>query len=176
MRPSIAARRYAEAAFQVSRQDGNSQTWQQNLESAAGTLAAEQLRLYFQDPAIGEQEKLDTLQKLFDGFPVHILNLFRVLVVHRRLGLIPGVAREFADLHRAAQGIVDAQVTVARPLSDAEQSQVRRALSAAIGKTVEVALAIDPEILGGIVIRFGDRLIDASVAGNLRRLRQEIAV
>jgi len=68
------------------------------------------------------------------------------------------------------------RVTVARELTDAERADVQRRLAQATGKQIDLTTEIDPSILGGIVIRMGDRLIDASVAGRLERLRQDLAV
>lgn len=176
MRPSTTARRYAEAAFQVAQQDGNVADWLRYLEEASDVLREQQIALYFKDPKHGTQQKLEKLDEVFGNYPEHVLNLMRVLIVNQRLGLLPQIAGEFSALDREARGVVDADVTVARPMTDDERAQIEKRLEAVTGKQVELYPHVDPRILGGIVIRIGDRLIDASVAGRLQRLRQELAV
>jgi F-type H+-transporting ATPase subunit delta len=106
----------------------------------------------------------------------HVVNLVRILAARDRIHLLPSILQEFVALDREARGILEARVTVARPIDDREQEEVRRRLEQLTGKTVEIHTDVDSSILGGIVVRMGDRLIDASVAGRLQRLRQEMAV
>ena len=80
------------------------------------------------------------------------------------------------SLEREAKGIVEADVTVARRVSPEEERSIADRLQRLTGKQVDITVHIDPAILGGLVVRFGDRVIDASVAGRLQRLRQQIAV
>jgi F-type H+-transporting ATPase subunit delta len=176
MRPSATARRYAEAAFDVARQDGEVGRWLDDLSRVSDTLANPSAGLYFKDPNVPAEEKLATLRGLFPEIPPHIANLLRMLAERERLHLLPAILAEFQSLDREARGVLEAQVTVARPFDLGEQEEIKRRLSAATGKTVEIHLAVDPAILGGIVVRIGDRLIDASVSGRLSRLRHQLAV
>lgn len=176
MRPSTTARRYAEAAFGVASSNGEVQQWRDDLERASDVQQQETVNRYFRDPNVPHAEKLDTAERVFAGVRPHVLNLIRMLVIRQRLYLLPAIAREFQDLAREAEGIVEAFVTVARPIDGAEQEEIRRRLATLTGKSIEIQTHVDPAILGGIVVRLGDRLVDASVAGRLQRLRQEMAV
>jgi F-type H+-transporting ATPase subunit delta len=176
MRPSSTARRYADAAFQIAQSDGNAGTWLQHLKDAAETVSRTDVASYFRDPKISTDEKEQTVTRLFPNLPQHLQNLLRLLVVRQRIYLLPSIAREFEALDREARGVTEAYVTVARPLTDQERAEISARLGRATGKTVELHARIDPTILGGIVIRIGDQLVDASVAGRLQRLRQELAV
>jgi F-type H+-transporting ATPase subunit delta len=176
MIPSTTARRYAEAAFAVAQKDGNPEVWLRDLESMQQSLQDPQVAEYFRDPAIAQEDKLRTLERLSSSMSPHVLNLLRVLVTRHRLHLLPAVAREFAELQRQAMGIVEAEVTVARPVSEDEKRRISERLQQATGKRVDVEIRVDPSILGGIIVQVGDRLVDASVAGRLQRLRQEMAV
>ena len=71
---------------------------------------------------------------------------------------------------------MEAEVTVARPVTQEEQQDILRRLRTLTGKEVQIQVAVDPNILGGVVVRIGDHVIDASVSGRLDRLRQELAV
>jgi F-type H+-transporting ATPase subunit delta len=104
------------------------------------------------------------------------MNLLRILVSRQRMHLLPNIVREFEALELEARGIAEADVTVARSVGEAEQEVIARRLSEITGKQVHVQVHVDPGILGGIVVRIGDQLIDSSVAGRLQRLRQRLAV
>lgn len=176
MRPSSTARRYAEAAFDVARQDGDVEGWLSDLRRADQVLRNEGLAPYFKDPNRAMDEKLQFIERLFGALRPHVLNLLRILITRHRLHLLPSVVAEFEHLERQARGIADADVTVARQVGHAEKAKIERQLGQLFGKQVQAHLQIDPQILGGIVVRIEDRLIDASVAGRLQRLRQHLAV
>jgi F-type H+-transporting ATPase subunit delta len=176
MRPSTTALRYAQAAFEVAQADGDVRGWLADLQAARDTLQDPELSQYFKNPNIGREEKLNALQQLFGTLRPHVLNLLRVVAAKQRMYLLPGVVQEFERLDREARGITEAKVTVARPVSEAEREQISQRLSQVTGKQVDITIQVHPQILGGILVRIGDRLIDSSVAGRLQRLRQELAV
>jgi F-type H+-transporting ATPase subunit delta len=176
MRPSTTARRYAEAAFDVARHDNDVQGWLRDLQTAAETVEQPDIAGFFRDPKVSREEKVETVGRTFQSMRPHVVNLVRILAARDRIHLLPSILQEFVALDREARGILEARVTVARPIDDREQEEVRRRLEQLTGKTVEIHTDVDSSILGGIVVRMGDRLIDASVAGRLQRLRQEMAV
>lgn len=176
MRPSTTARRYAEAAFDVARASGQTDDWLREMQSAQATYNRDIVRSYFADPNVSREEKIETLPRLFPGLSEHVLNLLRVLTLKHRMHLLPSVVAEFERLAREARGVLEATVTVARPVTESEQLEIHQRLRALTGKEVHIQMAVDPSILGGVVVRIGDQVIDASVEGRLDRLRQELAV
>ena len=176
MRPSSTAVRYAEAAFDVAQQDGDLDGWLSDLQVAVDALQDSQTSAYFKDPSVAIERKMEALERGFSSARPHVLNLLRVLVSRHRLHLLPAILQEFQELERQARGIVEAEITVARELDENERARIGVQLDELTGRTVEVRTRVDPSILGGVVVRIGDRLIDASVAGRLQRLRQEMAV
>ena len=134
------------------------------------------VRQYFDDPNISREEKVDTLPRPFPESEPHVLNLLRILTIKHRMLLVPAIADELERRMREARGITEASVTVARPIDDRERTEIAQRLGQVLGKEVEIHTHVDEAIIGGIVIRVGDQLIDASVAGRLERLRQELAV
>jgi ATP synthase F1 delta subunit len=99
------------------------------------------------------------------------LNLALLLAEHGRFAIMPAVSAEYDALVRKSRGIVAATVTTPAPLSAAELAQVAARVEQLAGAKVELSTATDPQLLGGLTIRIGDRLIDASVRGRLARLR-----
>lgn len=176
MRPSTTARRYAEAAFEVAQSHREVQPFRDELRRVAELVQQETVGQYFKDPNVPMDEKIQTATSIFGTVHPHVMNLLKMLIARHRIYLVPAIAREFEDLERQAEGIIEAFVTVARPIEGVEQGEIKRRLEALTGKKIEMQTRVDPEILGGIIVRLGDRLIDASVAGRLQRLRQEMAV
>ena len=176
MRPSSTARRYAEAAFDVAQQDGDLEGWLDDLRNAEQVAEDPTAVRYFRDPNVPADVKLQTVERLFNGVRPHVMNLLRVLVTRQRTHLLPNIVREFEAMELQARGIAEADVTVARAVTAAEQDAITRRLSEMTGKQVHLQVHVDPSILGGIVVRIGDQLIDSSVAGRLQRLRQQLAV
>lgn len=176
MRPSTTARRYAEAAFDVAREDGDLDRWVSELRNMSDMIQRPNVRSYFDNPDVSTDEKLATLSQFFPEATPHVLNLLRVLTSRHRVHLMPPIAAEFEQLVRSARGILEATVTVARPVTDAEREEIRQRLSGATGKQVEIETQVDPSIIGGVIVHIGDHLVDASIAGRLQRLRQNLAV
>jgi F-type H+-transporting ATPase subunit delta len=176
MRPSTTARRYAEAAFDVATADGQPDQWLTDLQTAVEAYNRDSVRNYFNDPKTAREDKLAMLPRIFPALTPRTLNLLRILALKHRMQLLPSIAAEFEHRVRESRGVLEATVTVARPLTADEQEQIRLRLRSLTGNEVEMQTTIDPNVLGGVVVRIGDQVIDASVAGRLERLRQELAV
>ncbi|MGI8826308.1 MAG: F0F1 ATP synthase subunit delta [Chloroflexota bacterium] len=176
MRPNATARRYARAAYEVASEHGNVEQWFEEVRRAVGIFAEPHAAEYFRDPNISRDDKLATIDDAFRDYQPQLLNLLKILASRQRMGLLPAVVFELAALDRETKGIEEARVTVARELSDPERQDIQERLSGAIGKRIDVTTTVDPAIIGGVVVRIGDRLLDGSVASRLLRLRQELAV
>jgi ATP synthase F1 delta subunit len=101
-------------------------------------------------------------------------NLAKLLVVRNRTNLIPQIREIFEDQVRAERGITVAQVTTAEPLTTDEEALVREKLTALTGNTIEITSTVDPDLIGGIVVRIGDQVIDGSVRNKLERMRTRL--
>ena len=117
MRPSSTARRYAEAAFDVARQDGEADRWLIDLRGVQDLLERPLVRQYFDEPNVSREEKVETLPRIFPNVPEHVLNLLRILTIKHRMHLVPAITDELERLMREARGLTEATVTVARPIS-----------------------------------------------------------
>jgi F-type H+-transporting ATPase subunit delta len=168
--------RYAEAAFEVAREERAVERWLRDLETAQRALMRPETIRVFREPQIERSKKLEILQQLLPSVQPSVLNLLKLLTLRDRVALLPQVGAEFVRLDREARDVVEAEVTVAREYDETERSEIRLRLAAATGGQVELQFHVDPRILGGIVVRIGDRLIDGSVSGRLQRLRHEMAV
>ena len=98
------------------------------------------------------------------------------MLLHReRLQLLPDIARSFRGRHNAARGIVTAHVTTAVPLDDVTEAELAARLSRYVNQQVQIEATVDPNIMGGVVARIGDTLLDGSVRGRLEALRRRLA-
>ncbi|CAN5693553.1 F0F1 ATP synthase subunit delta [soil metagenome] len=170
------ARRYAEAAFQLAERDDDVDAWRKGLAYAAAALSSDEVDRVLSNPALPLTERIGVVERIIgDQLSERPLNLVRLLLRRRRLELLPGVAREFARLHDRRLGITEAVVTSAAPLDDQEVAALRDRLAGMTGDRMELSFQVDTSILGGVVVRLGDKLIDGSVRGRLERLRDTLA-
>jgi F-type H+-transporting ATPase subunit delta len=168
-----APRRYAEAAFQLATRDGSIESWRRELEQAAAT-ADGQLMDVLANPALPLDERLTTADRVFADLSQQVRNIIFLLVRRRRIEQLPRVAAEFIRLDERRQGITHATATSALPLTDLEVKALTARLEQMTGGRVALETDVDEDLLGGLIVRVGDRLIDGSVRGRLERLRQQL--
>jgi F-type H+-transporting ATPase subunit delta len=176
MREESVARNYAQALLALAEKANDPTGWGAMITDVAGAVRREPtLRRFLESPRVSASEKNAVLARAFqDRLPRLLVRFLQLLVHNRRQMLIPGIAREYMSLLDAAEGRVHAEVTVARALGAGDERALAAQLSRAIGKTVVPHLTVDPSILGGIVVRYGDTLMDGSVRRRLATLRQRL--
>jgi F-type H+-transporting ATPase subunit delta len=174
-RPSTSARRYAEAAFELASRDGSHDRWARDLETAAGIAADERVSDVLDNPSIPQPERQQLVQRILGPrVDAPALNLVRLLVERGRTELLPQIATEYRRLANRHQGIVEAVVTSAAPLTTDETEALRRRIEQMAGAQIDLRTEIDDSLIGGLTVKVGSRLLDASVRGRLERLRDEL--
>jgi len=174
-RPQTAARRYAEAAFEVAQRDGSLDDWRDDLQLSAQLVADERVARVVDNPARSLVERDALLRRLVGGrVAPPVENLVRLLAQRGRVELLPRIAVEYQRLLNRDRGVIEATVTSAVPLSQAESKAVRARVEEMTGASVELDEVIDESLIGGLTVRVGDRLLDASVRGRLERLRDQL--
>jgi F-type H+-transporting ATPase subunit delta len=174
-RRDTAPRRYADAAFEIGLRDGTVEVWRRELDAAAATAADDALMGALANPAMPLDQRIDAAQRVFADLSKPVRNLVLLLVRRGRIEQLPRVAAEFARLDDQRNGLTHATATSATPLPDDEVRRVAAHLEELTGGRIALETTVDPAILGGIVVRIGDRLIDGSVRGRLERLRGRLA-
>jgi len=173
-----AARRYAQAVFDMGKQAGTLDQWRADLSMLKQLFGSDEVHTALEDPKRGEADKRGLIEKMLARRPVSPLarNFVLLLAERNRVHLINRIVEHFDRMYNKEMGIVIAEVTTAVPLDAAHQSEVARHLVTLTGsKSVELRMTVDPKILGGIIARIGDELIDASVASRLAALAQRIS-
>jgi F-type H+-transporting ATPase subunit delta len=168
-----AAKRYAQAAFAIAREDRTVEQWRADLADIATVLTASEAAPFFADGRIPLERRLAMVDRALD-LPPKALNLARLLVSKGRSGEAAEVARAFKQMADELEGIVEARVTTAIELNPDQLREVEQKLSTSLNRRVRTTASVDPAILGGMVVRVGDRVIDGSVRTRLKRLRQEL--
>jgi F-type H+-transporting ATPase subunit delta len=174
-RPGTAARRYAEAAFELASRDDTHDAWREDLGLAARLLSDASVARIVESPAVAIAERRAIVDRLLEGRvtrPVH--NLAHLLNERGRTELMPAIAQQYHRILNRHRGIVEAVVTTAVPLTPDEREAVLARIQAMAGSGVELEEAVDESLIGGLTVRVGDRLLDASIRGRLERLREQL--
>jgi F-type H+-transporting ATPase subunit delta len=168
-------RRYAEAAFQLAERDRALDEWADGLDLAAAVLADERIERRVDDPSLPLAERHALVDSLIGNrVPKGVLNLVRLLTERGRADRVAVVAAEFRRLLRRRRGVVEAVVTSATPLDADETGALTRKITEIAGGRVELEIRVDESLIGGLTVRIGDNLLDASVRGRLERLRSQL--
>jgi F-type H+-transporting ATPase subunit delta len=170
------ARRYAQALFEIAQRDGTVEKIEQDLDTIDAALASTPLLLrVLRAPTVTAERKKQVLQQIF-GASVTALTMrfLSLLVKKRREAILPAVNPEFRQLSYRFRNILPVTVRVATRLTPEERRQLTEAIAARTGKTIELQEEVDPSLMGGAILRMGDTIIDGSVTGYLRRLRQRM--
>jgi F-type H+-transporting ATPase subunit delta len=172
---SGAAKRYAQAVFSLAKEQGTLDRWLEDLAVLNDLVSDPRAHQMLTSPAANESEKLKMVDQVLASSQKEARNLAHLLIQRGRVEAIPDIAQIYGAAVLQERGIVIAEVTTAEPLGQSEQAMVQRQLSRMVGKNVQLRLETDPDIIGGVVARVGDQLIDGSVLNQLRRLRTRLA-
>ena len=169
---TAAAKRYARAVFELADGEREVDSWSRWLGQLRTLLSDEKVRAVLTNPTIPIERRMDLIGAA--SLDQEVTNLGKLLVESNRVEDIDGIADEFERLADDAAGRVRATVTTAIPLPPRERDRVAAELSKRLGKDVSMRAEVDPRILGGLKVQYGDRLIDASVATRLQQLRRRL--
>ena len=174
-RPVAAARRYAEAAFEVALADDQLDAWQEDLALAAEILGRPDVEPTVHSPAVPLEERVEIVRQLLEPRIARgPLRLVTLVVQRGKVHALPRISEEYTRLLNAHRGVVVATVTSAVPLTADETAAIRSRVEAMAGSAVELATEVNPDLLGGLTIQVRDRLLDASIRGRLERLRDQL--
>jgi len=167
------ARVYATALYQAAEEEGRIEQVRRDLgEFVQAVEGSDELRQFLVAEEISDARKIQVLLELTEGADQLVRNLLRLLVDKSREGELAGIYRAYVDLVEEAQGLVHVEVVSAVPLTPSLQETLKKKIEGSLHKTVELTLTVDPEILGGLRLRIGDRVSDASVRRRLDKLRE----
>jgi F-type H+-transporting ATPase subunit delta len=171
-----AARRYARAIFELARDEGEIDAWAQRLAAVRDVLGQPEARIVLANPSIAVARRQQAAAAVLgDSVQAEGVNLARLLVGANRLDDLGGIIEEYGRLADEHAGRVRATATTAVAMSPQDADALTTDLARRLGREVRLQPHVDPTIVGGLVLRIGDRVIDASVAARLQQLRQRLA-
>ena len=175
MPQTASARRYAQAVFQIAVEGDALDAWSGDLRSLAEAMDVPELASVLDAPQVPMARKVEAVRRAVgDAVGPLAANLLCVLASRNLAHLVQAVLDEYSSMIDARRGIESAEVTSATRLDDAQRDRVTRILEDVAGKEVRLHTLVRPEILGGIIARVGDRVIDGSVRTRLRAMRREL--
>ncbi|MCL6639524.1 MAG: F0F1 ATP synthase subunit delta [Firmicutes bacterium] len=170
------ASRYAEALYDIAARENMVDRIEQELKALEAILNEnEDLKKVLFHPQITAADKKEFLQKLFTGKISEVTANFLALLVDRRREVFFGdIAAEFVKKANAQRNIVAAQVTSAVAMNDKEKAELDKILARLTGKKVQTSFDVDPSLIGGVVVRIGDKIIDGSIRTRLSALKERL--
>lgn len=174
----VLAQRYARALAEVALEKGTAEAMRKELAAFVTLFAESQdLRNLLASPAVAREKKQAVLARLVQrmGASGELQNFLFVVVDNRRSGLLPQIQLAFEAYLHERLGLAQAHVVSARELSPKEKMELGKALESVTGMKVEARYELDPELIGGAVVRIGSTIYDGSVREQLNRLRARLA-
>ncbi|MCW5655984.1 F0F1 ATP synthase subunit delta [Hydrogenophaga sp.] len=170
------ARPYAQAVYKQAEEQGAFGGWSAALALLAAVVEHPDMQRVINDPRMDDDRLAELIVSLGDKtlFPA-ARNFVHVLVQAERLAVAPEIAALYEQMRASAEGVRHLEVSSAHPLSDEERRALAAALEKRLGAKVDLKDEVDESLIGGVVIRDGDRVIDASVRGRLRELALRLA-
>lgn len=179
MRETTIAGTYADVVLALAQRARDPQGWGVMLGDVSAAVEQDpRVRQFLASPQIADEKKIAILQRGLGGvLPRSFVRFLEALVRHHRQMLLPAIARAYNERLDELEGRVHADVTVARGLPEAERSALAAQLTRTVGegRTVVPVVRVHPPILGGVIVRIGDRVADGSVRTRLARLRRRLA-
>jgi F-type H+-transporting ATPase subunit delta len=175
VRPVTIARNYAEALFDLGEQSGQADQYARLLDAVATVLeTSPEVQTMLTSPQVPKAEKTRVLGSALHDTPRPFVLFLQAVVKRGRQSLLGQIAREYEALLDIKHNRVRAGVTLARPADEALREQIRKGLSRQLEKDVVAGFSVDPEILGGAIVRIGTRHYDGSLRRKLTKLRRQL--
>jgi F-type H+-transporting ATPase subunit delta len=170
------ARVYARSLFEVAEEQGKVDLLREQLGQFADALEENrELAVFFFSPYFSTVEKQQALDGLLDGADEAFMGFLKLLIENHRMPVIFRVRREYERLWAEANKVLPVQVTSAIALDEATTESIGSSIGESTGRHVELSAEVDPDILGGIVVRVGNSILDASIRSRLEQLRKQVA-
>jgi F-type H+-transporting ATPase subunit delta len=175
IRASIVARRYAEAYFSLAQAADDIPGWREQLAGVVEILGDPAVRDALGNPKTSLSARVTEGLRLLEGASPEARNLARLLIERRRVGIAAEILAHYGALTDKASGVVRVDVTTAVEPDAALEQHIRDSLSKQLGSDVQTTVRTDPSIIGGLVVRIGDRVIDDSLRTHLQQLQAALA-
>ena len=173
---AVVARTYARALFEAAKDEGRIEPVRDELNTFVQAIdEVPELRSLIRNPELDPPTKAATLDAVLEGADDLIRNFIRVVTEKGRAAQLDEIAREYEALVAAEEQILSVELTTAYELSDDDAAAIVEQIEQASGRRVEAARTVDPNLIGGLVLKAGSLEVDSSIRGRLDRLRRDLA-
>jgi F-type H+-transporting ATPase subunit delta len=167
---------YARSLFEVAKEQDKLDAVRSELGEFADAMQADRdLQVFFFSPYFSTPEKQDGLDRAVSGADETIINFLKLLIENHRMPVIFRVRRGYDELWEQENRLLPVQVTSAVELDRATVKQIGDRIAEQTGQKVDLSATVEPDILGGIVVRVGNQVLDASIRNRLEQLRKQVA-
>jgi F-type H+-transporting ATPase subunit delta len=167
---------YSRALFEAAEDQDKLDVVREQVGAFTDALeSSHDLAVFFFSPYFSTEEKKEGLGKVLDGADDTVTNFLELLIEKHRVPAIHRIRREYDSLWEQANKLLPVEVTSAIELDPETVEQIGAKIGERTGRKVQLESRVDPDILGGIVVRVGDRILDASIANRLESLRKQVA-
>jgi F-type H+-transporting ATPase subunit delta len=167
---------YARSLFEVAQEQDKLDAVREQLAQFAGALNDDrQVSIFFFSPYFSAQEKKDGLHRMVSGADEVILNFLEALIERHRMPAIFRIRARYEEMWDAVNRLLPVEVTSAVPLDEATVKSIGQSIGEQTGNEIELSTVVDPNVLGGIVLRVGNFILDASIRNRLEQLRKQVA-
>jgi F-type H+-transporting ATPase subunit delta len=167
---------YARSLFEVAQEQGKLDTVHDELGEFADALhGSRELQVFLFSPYFSTKEKSEGLAKAISGADETVLNFIELLIEKHRTPAIFRIRAEFHSLWEEENKLLPVQITSAVELDESTVKQLGDRISEQTGRKIELSARVEPDILGGIVVRVGNSILDASIRNRLENLRKQVA-
>jgi len=171
---SAAAKRYAKAVFELAQQEGRVEHWERSLTRLRELFSDPKVASLLSNPTIAAGERMQFVSESPQLVDPEATNLAKLLIESNRVRDMDGIADEYERLADEAAGRVRALVTTAIELDAHDRDRIAQDLSKRLNKEVKLQVVVDPRILGGLKLQYGDHVVDGTVATKLQQLRRRL--
>jgi F-type H+-transporting ATPase subunit delta len=173
---AVVARTYARALFDTAKEHGKLDEIREELDSFVTTIGeVPELQALIRNPEFDPRAKAEALAAVLQGADEILRNFARLVAEKGRAPMLEEIAREYDALVAAEEHILNVELTTAFELDDGEANAIIKQIEKASGQRVEAERMVDPDLIGGVVLKVGSLEVDSSVRGRLERLRRELA-
>jgi len=165
------ARPYAEAVARLAKEGNSWKAWSDMLVLATQVAADPQISALAANPGVASKQVADVIVAVCgDRLNAEGINFVRLLAENKRFSSLPEIERLFEEIKAEQEGVLEARITTAFPLSAEQMTGLMAKLEAKFGQKIEASQDVDAELIGGVVIQVGDEVMDASVRGRLQSM------
>ena len=167
---------YARSLFEVARDQGKLDELREQLGQFADALDENrELAVFFFSPYFSTKEKQEGLERMLDGADATFLNFLKLLIENHRMPVIFRARQQYERMWERENELLPVEITSAIALDEETTQSLGKSIGERAGRKVKLAAHVDPDILGGIVLRVGNSILDASIRNRLEQLRRHVA-